>query len=228
MIKNILLDLDDTIFDFKKAEAVAVSKTLRELGIEPTDEIVSLYSSINQAQWKLLELGELTRDRIRVRRYELLFKELGADLDPLKASDIYADFLSQGHYYVNHAHEMLEQLHGTYRLYIASNGFRKIQRGRIASSDLDSFISDYFLSEEVGSEKPSREFFAYCLEHISGANKANTAIVGDSLTSDIKGGEAFGIPTVWFNPRKSANTTPVTPTATVSDLLEVPKVIARL
>ena len=79
MIKNVLLDLDDTIFDFHKAEAIAVSKTLQDMQIEPTPEVIQRYSEINLSQWKRLELGEIDRDEVKVGRYRKLFKELAVD-----------------------------------------------------------------------------------------------------------------------------------------------------
>ena len=100
MIQHIFLDLDDTIFDFKKAERIALSRTLREEGIKPTEQILNLYSEINLSQWKLLELGKLTREEVLVRRYEILFQEVGMSCDAKKISEKYEDFLGEGHYFI--------------------------------------------------------------------------------------------------------------------------------
>ena len=81
MIKHVLLDLDDTIFDFHMAESVAVRETLEHFGIAVTEAIIARYSAINDAQWKRLERGELTRDEVKRRRFELLFEELGIACD---------------------------------------------------------------------------------------------------------------------------------------------------
>lgn len=100
MIQHIFLDLDDTIFDFKKAERIALSRTLREEGIKPTEHILNRYSEINLSQWKLLELGKLTREEVLVRRYEILFQEVGMSCDAKKISEKYEDFLGEGHYFI--------------------------------------------------------------------------------------------------------------------------------
>ena len=101
MIQHIFLDLDDTIFDFKKAERIALSRTLREEGIKPTEQILNRYSEINLSQWKLLELGKLTREEVLVRRYEILFQEVGMSCDAKKISEKYEDFLGEGHYFIH-------------------------------------------------------------------------------------------------------------------------------
>ena len=80
MFKTIFLDLDDTLLDFGAAERVAVSKTFREFGLEPTEALLWRYSEINKQQWECFERGEITRDTVLVRRFTLLFQELGLPL----------------------------------------------------------------------------------------------------------------------------------------------------
>lgn len=101
MIKTVLFDLDDTIFDFKLSESTALSKTLIELGVEPNDYIISQYSKYNISQWKRLELGEITRNEVKINRYKLLFDELGLDISPKLATSIYEKNLAVGHYFIS-------------------------------------------------------------------------------------------------------------------------------
>ena len=118
MIRNILFDLDNTLFDFDKAEALTVRRTLLELGVDPTPAVVARYSQLNLAQWKLLELGQLTRQEVKLRRYQLLFEELGIRQDPRKAARISETQLGIGHYFIEGAKELLQELHGNSRLYL--------------------------------------------------------------------------------------------------------------
>ena len=76
-IKNVFLDLDDTLLDFGASEAEGLRKTLLSFGIDPTDEIVRRYSEINDAQWKALERGETTQAILKVERYRQLLVHLG-------------------------------------------------------------------------------------------------------------------------------------------------------
>ena len=211
MIKNLLFDLDDTILDFKKAESVALQNTLRMLGMEPEPHILSRYSEINQEQWKLLELGQITRDELKPRRYRLLFEEFGLDCSSKQAAEVYEQQLGIGHYFIDGAEEALQRLSKSYRVYIVSNGTAVVQHSRIESSGIEKYISGLFISQEVGFNKPNPEFFNRVFSSISDFSGDETVIIGDSLSADIKGGIAAGITTVWFNPNNAANESTIVP-----------------
>ena len=155
-IKNVLLDLDNTILDFDTAERAAITKTLRALGIEPTDTIVKRYSEINMIFWEKLERGEINRRQTLVGRFAALFEELGLSVEAELAEDMYEDFLCIGHYFVPGAEALLETLHGKYHLYICSNGSKKVQDSRIASSGIAKYFDGIFVSEEMGLNKPDK------------------------------------------------------------------------
>lgn len=221
MLKTILFDLDDTILDFKKSERAALTKTLKELDIEPTERILSQYSKYNISQWKRLELGEISRAEVKVNRYKLLFDEFNIDAAPELATAIYEKHLAVGHYFIDGAPEMLENLYTSYDLYLVSNGTKKVQDGRLASANITQYFKDIFVSEAVGFEKPSIKFFEYCFDRIPNFNKAQTVIIGDSLSSDIKGGINAGIKTIWFNPHHQQNNTALIPDYEIYTLNEI-------
>lgn len=221
MIKNILLDLDDTLFDFKLAEKVALTKTLIHLGIEPTEEVLARYSYLNDAQWKLLEEGKLTREEVKVRRYQLLFDEIGKDCSPYSATVYYEGQLGIGHYFMEGAEELLKALHGVYRLYLASNGCASVQKGRIESAGIAKYFDDIFISQAIGYDKPSINFFKSCFSKIPDFKKHETLIVGDRLSSDIRGGLEAGITTVWYNPEREINNTDIVPHYEIGSLMDL-------
>lgn len=200
MIEFLFLDLDDTILDFHKAEAIAVAKTIREFGVEPAPEILSRYHEINRWHWEQLELGKMTREQVLVNRFAALFSELGQGVDPVKCARNYEKNLAQGHYFLPGALETLEELHGKYRLFLASNGTATVQHSRLTSANLYHFFEQVFISQEVGFNKPSREFFESCFARIPDFSRERAVMVGDSLTSDIAGGKNAGIATIWVNP----------------------------
>lgn len=189
MIDTILFDLDDTLLDFKKAERTALTKTLLQMGIEPNESILSRYSELNLAQWKLLEQGKLSRSEVKTRRYKLLFDEIGVSCSVEKAVQIYESMLSMGHYFIDGAEELLETISRDYQLYLVTNGTASVQRGRLKSANIARYFIKIFISEEVGFNKPWKEYFDYCFAQIPGFQKENTVIVGDSLSSDIQGGK---------------------------------------
>jgi phosphoglycolate phosphatase-like HAD superfamily hydrolase len=140
VIKNVLLDLDDTLLDFHRAEAEAIRHTLREFGIDPTDETIRLYSKINRSCWEKLERGEYTREEVLHRRFDILFDTLGTSGDSHATQKLYEYRLSLGAYYLDGAEELLCELYGKYRLYLATNGIVNVQSRRIK----DSGIGKYF------------------------------------------------------------------------------------
>ena len=221
MFQNILFDLDDTILDFGAAERVAVGKAFRQVGLEPTDALIRRYSEINCSQWEAFERGEITRDTVLVRRFQLLFEELGVDLDAQTCEDIYMGYLGIGHYFVDGAVELLEYLYPRYRLYIVSNGVAATQESRLASANISHFFREIFISETTGHHKPEREYFDYCFAKIPDFKPEETMIVGDSLTSDIRGGINAGIRTCWFNPNHKPPREDIVPDYEIHSLREL-------
>ena len=228
MIRNVLFDLDDTLFDFHKAEKIALTKTLVHFGIDPTEETLALYSTINAAHWKRLELGEISREEVKVGRYRELFKTIGVECDPVKATAYYESMLAIGHYFMPGAPELLEELYRKYRLYIVSNGTAKVQEGRIGSSGIKKYMDGIFISQILGANKPDKQFFDICFAEIPDFSLSETVIIGDSLSSDIKGGINAGIITVWFNPKGIENDNDIKPDYTIKELSEVPGLLSQI
>lgn len=228
MKRFVFLDLDDTVFDFHKAERIALARTLQTLGLFPDPAVLARYSEINAAQWKLLEQGKTTRAELKVRRYALLFEEFGMEISPVLAARTYEKNLGIGHYFIEGAEELLKTLHRDFRLFLVSNGSSDIQRSRIGSSDLHLYFEGMFISEEIGFNKPDKRFFDAIFEKIPGFARDAAVIVGDSLSSDIKGGKNAGISTVWFCPSGGVAPAALQPDYTVSRLCELPALLARM
>ena len=200
MIEFLFLDLDDTILDFHKAERIALSKTIRDFGLEPTEKVLHRYHLINKWHWEQLELGKLTRAEVLENRFKVLFQELGREVDATACARAYERNLSVGHYFLPGAEEAVEALSKKYRLFLASNGTASVQKGRMTSANLYRFFEKVFVSQEIGYNKPSEAYFDTCFSQIPGFDRAKAIMVGDSLSSDIKGGINAGIATVWVNP----------------------------
>lgn len=201
MIEFLFLDLDNTILDFDKAEHGALGKTLRSFGIEPTDTIRARYRQINWQHWERLERRELTRQQVVVGRFESLLREFDIDADPQAMSKTYEDNLAFGaHHYLPGAEEALGRLSQKYKLYMVTNGTAHVQRPKLAASGAGKYFRDIFISELMGADKPSPEYFHRCFDRIDGFDVSRAMIVGDSLSSDIQGGINMGMRTCWVNP----------------------------
>ena len=228
MIRHVFLDVDNTILDFNKAEAIALEKTLSALSVPHSPEVIRRYSQLNLAQWKLLEQGKLTREQVKVRRYRLLFDELKTDASPEKAARIYEGLLGQGHYFIDGAVEMLQALYGSFHLYLATNGTASVQKSRLKSAEIEPFFEQIFISEELGCNKPETSFFERCFATIPDFKKEEAVMVGDSLTSDILGGIRAGIRTVWFNKDLNESSGEIRPDHTIKALSELPGLLRSM
>lgn len=200
MFEFLFLDLDDTILDFKKAEHIAIRKTLASFGVEPTDRVCARYSQINKLHWEMLERKELTREQVLTGRFAMLFTELGVEADATVCARRYESNLAIGHYFLPGAEETLPRLAEKYRLFLASNGTAKVQAGRLKSANISHYFEKIFISQEIGANKPSIEYFHRAFAQIPDFDKGKAVMVGDSLTSDVLGGQNAGIATCWVNP----------------------------
>ena len=225
---SVFLDLDNTILDFTKAERTALSVALAERGVEPTDALLRRYGELNIACWEKLEEGEWTRDEVLVRRFELLFEELGVSVDGAETNARYEGLLHHGHWFVPGAEELLEELAPDYDLYLASNGVESVQRSRIASAGIEPYFKGIFISECLGANKPQRAFFDACFARIPGFDPSRAVMVGDSLTSDIRGGINAGIRTVWLNYNGKPGREDIVPDYEIRSLGELPALLRKI
>ena len=228
MIQFVLLDLDDTILDFHRAEAAAVSKTLSSFGIEPTERVVRRYSEINAAHWRMLERGEITRPEVLTGRFRLLFSELSVVRDLEETQRIYESHLSRGHYFIPDAEQLLKDLYGKYLLYIVSNGNAVVQEGRLKSAAIAPYFEDIFISELIGADKPSEQFFDACFSRIPDFDREQAILIGDSPTSDILGGIHAGVKTCWFNPKRRPPHPEIRADYEIESLSEVPALLKQI
>lgn len=224
----VMLDVDDTLLDFKKAERAALSRALTQLGLPADDKILAEYSEINISQWELLEEGKLSRRQVLEGRFDILFRRHGIDFSGAEANAVYEDLLSIGHYFMPGAPELLEALKGKYDLYIASNGVAKVQAGRLSSAGIAPYFKGIFISETMGADKPSREYFDLCFAKMEHFDPERTIIVGDSLTSDIRGGINAGIKTCWINHRRRLARDDIKPDWVIYSLDELPPLLERI
>ncbi len=225
MYRAILIDLDDTILDFGAAEHVAIAKTFRDIGLDPTPALLRRYSEINLSQWEAFERGEITRDTVLTRRFELLFRELGQELGAQETEDIYRGYLGVGHYFVEGAVELMDYLAPKYDLYLASNGVAATQYSRLESANISRYFKDIFISEVTGHHKPEKEYFDYCFARMPHFSRETTLMIGDSLTSDVLGGKNAGVATCWFNPNRRPGRPDIVPDYEVHRLDELKTIL---
>lgn len=198
---TVLIDADETLLDFTRSQEEALKTTLRINGYPWSREINEIYSEENLKLWKKLERGEVTRARLKIERFENFFRILGiGDADIEKINRDYVDSLSLCGFINDGALSLCKALSGTCGLYIATNGLRKAQEGRLERSGLKPYIDGMFISDVVGFQKPSKEYFDFIFSELQVADKSKVIILGDSLTSDMQGGRNAGITTCLYDP----------------------------
>lgn len=202
MITVILWDIDGTILDFKKASHHAIKNCFAEFDLgECSDEMICTYEVINDRYWALLEKGGITRQALFTARFLEFFDAYGMDFDCLdEFNKEYQRQLGQLIFFRDNGLELIRELKGSVRQYAVTNGSSNVQKYKLEKSGLKELFEGCFISDQMGVEKPNVEFFNLVKQKIGPVADDEILIVGDSLTSDMKGGNNAGIRCCWYNP----------------------------
>lgn len=216
---TILWDVDGTLLDFSYSQRYALKKCFHTVGKEITEEQIGRYDQINNSFWRRFELGEVTKEQLLPGRFLQLFEEFdiqGIDLPSFQRE--YQEALGSVFSHVDDSLTICKSLHGHVSQYVVTNGVTSTQRNKLILSGLAEVMDGIFISEEVGMPKPERGFFDYCLKRVDEKDRTKILIVGDSLSSDIKGGAQAGIVTCWYRPDGTENVSEYRPDHEISDL----------
>lgn len=225
MKRIVLLDLDNTIIDFNECARRSIMGIFEDLGFRYDDSVFETFITENVKIWKRLELGEIDKAYLRANRWNIILQKLGIDYDGTIIEERFENGVALGAYPVDGAYELLDYLYDKYDLYVVSNGLKFVQESRVKIGKYDKYFKALFLSEDVGIQKPDIRFFDYCYEKLGFPPKNELILIGDSLSADIKGGNNFGIDTIWFNKNGEENLTDIKPTYIVNTLKEIESIL---
>ena len=229
MLKVILWDVDGTLLDFEVAEEAAIHNLFRQFNIGTcTNEMLERYKEINRFYWERLEKGVVSREKVLIGRFQDFFQEMG--IDRSLAEDFnkaYQSALGDTIAFRDNSYELVKQLKRQVKQYVVTNGTGVAQEKKLRLSGLGQLMDGVFISEEIGAEKPSLKFFNKVFESIIPAEKDEIMIIGDSLTSDIRGGLNAGIRTCWYNPKKVAVNKAIPAEYMIEDLNEILPMVAE-
>ena len=187
MYKYLFFDADGTLFNFKKSEKIALENAIRQEAGIWRDEFFPAYHEINDQLWKKAERKEITLEKLRPERFEILKKRFGLEYDSNRMSDAYIDCLSKSTDMLPGAIEILEKYSRTHTLVLMTNGLSKVQRGRLHGTDTAKYFKLVVISEEIKMQKPDARYFQYAFDALGNPPLEEILMIGDSLTSDIQG-----------------------------------------
>lgn len=222
----LLFDADETLFDFKKGENFAFLKCVDDFNLsEDKDGCIKLYKEINTFIWQEYEKGTITSKDLRVDRFRRLFKALGIERDAKEVSDAYMRYLGMSTFLFDGAEELIRDLSKDYRLVIVTNGLKETQTNRINKSTIGKYFEAVIISDDIGIAKPNPRIFEYALDSINYKDKSKVLMIGDSLSSDIKGGINSGIDTCLYNPERKVNNSDIKPTYEICKLEDLKNIL---
>ena len=207
MIKAILWDIDDTLLDFLPTERYAIRKCFSIFNIgECTDDMLSVYSEINKNHWYLMETGHMKKNDMLISRFKEFFSLYDIPISIAEEFNLeYQKRLGDKVFFIPGAYEVLNSLSGEYILCAATNGTKTSQSAKLEKAGLNSLFDYLFISEDIGFEKPDPRFFSRVFSTLGIDDHREVMIVGDSLSSDIKGGIDSGLVTCWYNPSRKVS-----------------------
>ena len=227
MYKYLLWDIDGTVLDFLSAEAYAIRTLFHKYNLgECTDEMLKLYSATNVKYWDMLARNEITKPEVLIGRFHEFFGIIGVDTSVAeKFNEEYQVTLGDHIEFVENAEETLLLYKGKCVLAAVTNGTKVAQKKKLRMSGLDKIFDAVFISEDVGFEKPNKQYFDFVFEKLGITDKKEVLIIGDSLNADMKGGYDFGIDTCWFNPQHKSNTLGIPVTYEIDNLNKITDVV---
>ena len=214
----LLFDLDNTLLDFDRASIIAFQQTLLAFNLSSQPHYYKLYKKVNHKVWQAYEQKAITAIELRSKRFQLFLEAIGKTGDAAQMNATYLSMIVKYSKVLEGVPNLLYNLSQQYKMAIITNGLKEVQRPRLALTQLDHYFSEIIVSDEIGFAKPQKEYFDYVFDKIKQPQKSEVLVIGDSLNSDIQGGNNYGVDTCWYNPSKQKNFTGPQPTYEVEKL----------
>ena len=186
-----------------------------------SNELHERYRAHNSAVWTMFDRGEATKEFIVLERFRRFFADIGVERDVELANRVHLDTLATCSFPTPHSVEVVKTLSRTHHIFLITNAVARVQRGRLARAEIRPYIEAAFISDEAGAQKPTRAFFDYVFSRIDGIRRDNALVIGDSLTSDMRGAVDYGLKSCWYNPEHAENTEQIAVDFEIDDLRQL-------
>ncbi len=217
----LFFDADNTLWDFNLSEKFALFKVITENQVEYEPIHLEGYHKVNKACWHNFEKGNLSAADLKTKRFELFCHEFGLKLNAEAMGKSYLQHLGSTDFMIAGALNLLDRLSSRHKLVLVTNGIKEVQRRRINNTGIEHYFEAIVISDEIGVAKPNAAFFDHAFEQVSFPAKKDVLMIGDSLSSDIRGGNGYGVATCWYNPAGAAVDPDVVAGFVISELEEL-------
>ncbi len=209
MIRVVLVDVDNTLLDFDGYVKYAMKTGFEQFGLKVYEDwMYDEFCAINHEFWRAYEKGEVTYEDILNNRWNSVFERLGIEGDGVAFEKFFKGTLFNNAILINGSIDALKYLSGKYVVCTATNGPFAQQKNRLKISGINEFTTLDFISEEMGEQKPKREFFDIAKQRLDeyfaqigedSVKFEEMIMIGDSVSSDMNGAKNVGIKTCYFD-----------------------------
>ena len=211
--QHIFFDLDHTLWDFERNSQEALAEMFDQFKLAQLSEqviwedFIKIFYEVNYELWTLYDHNQIDQLTLRNTRFQKVLEKLGAPSDKIPnevLAKTYTDLTPKKSHLIPFAKEILDYLQDKYILHIISNGFADVQAIKLQHSGIQDYFDVVVTPESFGFKKPRREIFDLTIDQIQ-AERSQCIMIGDSLTTDMKGAKNAELDHVFFNPHRKAH-----------------------
>lgn len=194
-MRGILLDLDDTLLDDRRASQIAFDALVRanreRLSWSSKDDLLANWRAITKRHWQRYEQGEISFSEQRLCRFrEFLGPRLSAaEVD--ESLRLYVGAYESAWQLFPGVSEFLERTAGVPKV-IVTNGQREQQVRKVEFTGLAAHVVGLVTPEDCGFWKPDAEIFLAALRVLE-AEPASCLMIGDDPVRDIAPARRLGM-----------------------------------
>ena len=202
MIKAVIFDLDDTLYDYKSLNKVAIEKLSNfvneNLGVNNDAFYLAFEKARNDTK---NHLGDVASSHNRMIYFQKTLENL--NINPFSFSlemyNFYWDYILENMKPYKYVMELFNFIKSSdIKIGICTDLTVRIQHKKIRKLGIGQYIDAIVTSEEAGREKPNRGIFEMILKKLE-IDRQEVLYVGDNYDRDIVGAFDMGIKAVLYS-----------------------------
>lgn len=204
ILKAVLFDLDDTLFDHHHSARSGLTEIYARhpcLRARPLEALEQAHGTLVEVYHERVVAGQMTLEAARLERFRQIFLDYGDAAPALAvqaAVEHYRAAYLAARRTVPGAVPLLESLKKKASIVVVSNNVLAEQEEKVAACGLSAYVDHLIVSDAVGAAKPDPRIFHIALDR-AGCRPAEAVMVGDAWQNDVVGATNAGIRAVWLN-----------------------------